>query len=282
LKLNSFQVGDVRIGSGNLFLIAGPCVIESEEHAIRMAEIIKGVARALGLPFIFKASYDKANRTSIRSFRGPGIKEGLRILKKIKSDLNIPVLTDVHDTGDVGKVAEAVDILQIPAFLSRQTDLVVAAALSGRAVNIKKGQFMSPWDMRHVVEKCRDAGNTQVFLTERGSSFGYNNLVVDMRSLAIMRNYAPVVFDATHSVQLPSAQADDKGPTVSGGQPEFIPVLARAAVAAGADGVFMEVHDNPKQAKSDGANALESTNLRGLLKELLAIRKALDLLRATP
>jgi 2-dehydro-3-deoxyphosphooctonate aldolase (KDO 8-P synthase) len=282
LKLNSFQVGDVRIGSGNLFLIAGPCVIESEEHAIRMAEIIKGVARALGFPFIFKASYDKANRTSIRSFRGPGIKEGLRILKKIKNDLSIPVLTDVHETADVGKVAEVVDVLQIPAFLSRQTDLVVAAALSGRAVNIKKGQFMSPWDMRHVVEKCRDAGNTQVFLTERGSSFGYNNLVVDMRSLAIMRNYAPVVFDATHSVQLPSAQAEDKGPAVSGGQPEFIPVLARAAVAAGADGVFMEVHDNPKEAKSDGANALESTNLRGLLKELLAIRKALDIARATP
>jgi 2-dehydro-3-deoxyphosphooctonate aldolase (KDO 8-P synthase) len=282
LKLNSFQVGDVRVGSGNLFLIAGPCVIESEEHAMRMAEIIKGVARALGFPFIFKASYDKANRTSIRSFRGPGIKEGLRILKKIKNDLNIPVLTDVHDVADVGKVAEVVDVLQIPAFLSRQTDLVVAAALSGRAVNIKKGQFMSPWDMRHVVEKCRDAGNTQVFLTERGSSFGYNNLVVDMRSLAIMRNYAPVVFDATHSVQLPSAQADEKGPTVSGGQPEFIPVLARAAVAAGVDGVFMEVHDNPKEAKSDGANALESTHLRGVLKELLALRNALDLARATP
>jgi 2-dehydro-3-deoxyphosphooctonate aldolase (KDO 8-P synthase) len=282
LKLNSFQVGDVRVGSGSLFLIAGPCVIESEEHAIRMAEIIKGVARALEFPFIFKASYDKANRTSIRSFRGPGIKEGLRILKKIKNDLNIPVLTDVHDVADVGQVAEVVDVLQIPAFLSRQTDLVVAAALSGRAVNIKKGQFMSPWDMRHVVEKCRDAGNTQVFLTERGSSFGYNNLVVDMRSLAIMRNYAPVVFDATHSVQLPSAQADEKGPTVSGGQPEFIPVLARAAVAAGADGVFMEVHDNPKEAKSDGANALESTHLRGVLKELLALRNALDLARATP
>jgi 2-dehydro-3-deoxyphosphooctonate aldolase (KDO 8-P synthase) len=282
LKLNSFQVGDVRVGSGNFFLIAGPCVIESEEHAIRMAEIVKGVARALGFPFIFKASYDKANRTSIRSFRGPGIKEGLRILKKIKNDLNIPVLTDVHDVADVGKVAEVVDVLQIPAFLSRQTDLVVAAALSGRAVNIKKGQFMSPWDMRHVVEKCRDAGNTQVFLTERGSSFGYNNLVVDMRSLAIMRNYAPVVFDATHSVQLPSAQADEKGPTVSGGQPEFIPVLARAAVAAGVDGVFMEVHDNPKEAKSDGANALESTHLRGVLKELLALRNALDLARATP
>jgi 2-dehydro-3-deoxyphosphooctonate aldolase (KDO 8-P synthase) len=282
LKLNSFQVGDVRVGSGSLFLIAGPCVIESEEHAIRMAEIIKGVARALEFPFIFKASYDKANRTSIRSFRGPGIKEGLRILKKIKNELNIPVLTDVHDVADVGKVAEAVDVLQIPAFLSRQTDLVVAAALSGRAVNIKKGQFMSPWDMRHVVEKCRDAGNTQVFLTERGSSFGYNNLVVDMRSLAIMRKYAPVVFDATHSVQLPSAQADDKNPAVSGGQPEFIPVLARAAVAAGVDGVFMEVHDNPKEAKSDGANALESTNLRGVLKELLAMRKALDVARATP
>jgi 2-dehydro-3-deoxyphosphooctonate aldolase (KDO 8-P synthase) len=280
--ISSFQVGDVRIGSGNLFLIAGPCVIESEEHAIRMAEIIKGVARALEFPFIFKASYDKANRTSIRSFRGPGIKEGLRVLKKIKSELNIPVLTDVHEVADVGKVAEAVDVLQIPAFLSRQTDLVVAAALSGRAVNIKKGQFMSPWDMRHVVEKCRDAGNTQVFLTERGSSFGYNNLVVDMRSLAIMRKYAPVVFDATHSVQLPSAQADDKSPTVSGGQPEFIPVLARAAVAAGVDGVFMEVHDNPKEAKSDGANALESTTLRGVLKELLAVRKALDIARARP
>jgi len=257
-------------------------VIESEEHAIRMAEIIKGVARSLDLPIIFKASYDKANRTSIRSFRGPGIKEGLRILKKIKRELSIPVLTDVHETADVGRVAEAVDVLQIPAFLSRQTDLVVAAALSGRAVNIKKGQFMSPWDMRHVVEKCRDAGNSQVFLTERGSSFGYNNLVVDMRSLAIMRKFAPVVFDATHSVQLPSAQADDKGPAVSGGQPEFIPVLARAAVAAGVDGVFMEVHDNPKEAKSDGANALESTHLRAVLKELLALKNALDVARATP
>ena len=278
----SFQVGDVRIGAGNLFLIAGPCVIESEEHAVRMAEIIKGVTRALGLPFIFKASYDKANRTSIRSFRGPGIKEGLRILRKIKEEVQVPVLTDVHDTGDVAKVAEVVDILQIPAFLCRQTDLIVAAALSGRAVNIKKGQFVSPWDMRHAVEKCREAGNTQVFLTERGSSFGYGNLVVDMRSLTIMRKFAPVVFDATHSVQLPSAQADDRGSAVSGGQPEFIPVLARAAVAAGVDGVFLEVHDNPKEAKSDGANALESTKLREVLKELLAVRQALDVARATP
>jgi 2-dehydro-3-deoxyphosphooctonate aldolase (KDO 8-P synthase) len=282
LLISSFQVGDVRIGSGNLFLIAGPCVIESEEHAIRMAEIIKGVTRALGFPLIFKASYDKANRTSIRSFRGPGIKEGLRILKKIKDEIQVPVLTDVHEVADVARVAEAVDVLQIPAFLCRQTDLVVAAALSGRAVNIKKGQFVSPWDMRHAVEKCREAGNTQVFLTERGSSFGYNNLVVDMRSLSIMRKFAPVVFDATHSVQLPSAQADDRGPTVSGGQPEFIPVLARAAVAAGVDGIFLEVHDNPKVAKSDGANALESTKLREVLKELLAVRSALDVAHATP
>jgi 2-dehydro-3-deoxyphosphooctonate aldolase (KDO 8-P synthase) len=249
---------------------------------MRMAEIIRGVARSLEFPLIFKASYDKANRTSIRSFRGPGLKEGLRVLQRIKDQLGLPVLTDVHETADVGKVAEVVDVLQIPAFLSRQTDLVVAAALSGRAVNIKKGQFVAPWDMRHAVEKCRDAGNTSVFLTERGASFGYNNLVVDMRSLAIMRRFAPVVFDATHSVQLPSAQADDKSPTVSGGQPEFIPVLARAAVAAGVDGVFLEVHDNPKEAKSDGANALDSTKLRGLLKELLAVRKALDLVNATP
>ena len=280
--ISSFQVGDVQIGSGNLFLIAGPCVIESEEHAIRMAEIIKGVTKALGFPFIFKASYDKANRTSIRSYRGPGIKEGLRILRKIKDEIHLPILTDVHEVADVAKVAEVADVLQIPAFLCRQTDLVVAAALSGRAVNIKKGQFVSPWDMRHAVEKCREAGNTQVFLTERGSSFGYNNLVVDMRSLAIMRKFAPVVFDATHSVQLPSAQADDGTAAVSGGQPEFIPVLARAAVAAGVDGVFLEVHDNPKVAKSDGGNALESIKLREVLKELLVLRKALDVAKATP
>jgi 2-dehydro-3-deoxyphosphooctonate aldolase (KDO 8-P synthase) len=278
----SFQVGDIHIGSGDLFLIAGPCVIESEEHAIRMAEIIKGVTRSLNFPFIFKASYDKANRTSIRSFRGPGLKEGMRILRKIKDEIHIPILTDVHEAADVPEVAKIADVLQIPAFLSRQTDLVVAAALSGRAVNLKKGQFMAPWDMKHVVEKCRDAGNTRVFLTERGASFGYNNLVVDMRSLAIMRKSAPVVFDATHSVQLPSAEADGDGQAKSGGQPEFIPLLARAAVAAGVDGVFMEVHDNPKDAKSDGANALESTKLRGVLKELLAIKRALAEAHATP
>jgi 2-dehydro-3-deoxyphosphooctonate aldolase (KDO 8-P synthase) len=279
----SFQIDNVRIGSGDLFLIAGPCVIESEEHALRMAEIIKGVVRSLNIPFIFKASYDKANRTSIRSYRGPGIKEGLRILRKVKEEVHIPVLTDVHQAADVAEVAAVVDVLQIPAFLCRQTDLIVAAALSGRPVNIKKGQFVSPWDMKHAVEKCRDAGNSEVFVTERGSSFGYNNLVVDMRSLAIMRKFAPVVFDATHSVQLPSASyGDGDGHAVSGGQPEFIPVLARAAVAAGVDGIFMEVHDNPREAKSDGANALDSRNLRAVLKELLAVRSALDVAHATP
>jgi len=246
-----------------------------------MAEVIKGITRSLNVPFIFKASYDKANRTSMRSFRGPGLVEGLRILKRVKDEVHVPVLTDVHEVKDVAKVAEVVDVLQIPAFLCRQTDLIVAAGMTERVVNIKKGQFVSPWDMRHAVEKCRAAGNDRVFVTERGSSFGYNNLVVDMRSLAIMRKFAPVVFDATHSVQLPSASADGDH-AVSGGQPEFIPLLARAAVAAGVDGVFMEVHDNPKEAKSDGANALESTKLREVLKELMAVRKALTSAHVTP
>ena len=277
----SFQVADIRMGSGNLLLIAGPCVIESEAHALFMAEVIKGVTRSLNFPFIFKASYDKANRTSIRSYRGPGLAEGLRILKKVKDEVHIPVLTDVHETKDVPKVAEVVDVLQIPAFLCRQTDLIVAAAMSERVVNIKKGQFASPWDMRQAVEKCRTAGNDKVFVTERGASFGYNNLVVDMRSLPIMRKFTPVVFDATHSVQLPSASTDGDH-AVSGGQPEFIPVLARAAVAAGVDGVFLEVHDKPKEAKSDGANALESTNLRAVLKELLAVHGALASVHNTP
>src|SRR5438477_7973070 len=277
----SFQIEGINVGSGGLFLIAGPCVIESEKHALFMAEVIKGVTRSLNLPFIFKASYDKANRTSIRSFRGPGLAEGLRILKKVKDEVHVPVLTDVHEAIDVPKVAEVVDVLQIPAFLCRQTDLIVAAGMTERVVNIKKGQFVSPWDMRHAIEKCRASGNDRVFVTERGSSFGYNNLVVDMRSLAIMRKFVPVVFDATHSVQLPSASGDGDHP-VSGGQPEFIPLLARAAVAAGIDGLFMEVHDNPKEAKSDGANALESTKLRGVLKELLAVQNALAGAHATP
>lgn len=269
----SFQVGNVEIGGDQLFLIAGPCVIESEEHALKMAECINGVARALKVPYIFKASYDKANRTSIQSFRGLGISEGLRILRKVADTVHVPVLTDVHEAVDVQRAAEVADVLQIPAFLCRQTDLLVAAAKSGRAVNIKKGQFVSPWDMRHAVAKVREAGNDNVFLTERGASFGYNNLVVDMRSLPIMREFAPVVFDATHSVQMPSAASAD-GTAVSGGQPQFIPMLSRAAVAAGLDGIFMEVHDDPAQAKSDGANALDLKLLRGVLNQLLAVDKA--------
>ena len=269
----SFQLENFTIGGGSLFLIAGPCVIESEDHAIKMAECIAGVCRAMGVAFIFKASYDKANRTSLSSFRGPGMKEGLRILRKIKGTVHVPVLTDVHDAHDVAEVAESVDMLQIPAFLCRQTDLLVAAAKTGKAVNIKKGQFVAPLDMKHAVAKVRESGNEQVVLTERGSSFGYNNLVVDMRSLSIMRQFAPVVFDATHSVQLPSS-SNGEGATVSGGQPEFIPILSRAAVAAGVDGVFMEVHDNPAEAKSDGANALDLKWLRPVLTELVAVHKA--------
>jgi 2-dehydro-3-deoxyphosphooctonate aldolase (KDO 8-P synthase) len=269
----SFHIGNVSIGSGELFFIAGPCVIESEAHALKMAESIASICRDLGLPYIFKASYDKANRTSLKSFRGPGIVEGLRILHKIQQTMKVPVLTDVHEAADLPRVAEVADVIQIPAFLCRQTDLLVAAGKSGRTVNIKKGQFMSPWDMRHAVEKVRSAGGERVFLTERGASFGYNNLVVDMRSLAIMREFAPVVFDATHSVQLPSAGGGD-GTAVSGGQPQYIPVLSRAAVAAGVDGVFMEVHDNPAMALSDGANALPLDKLRGLLEQLIAVQKA--------
>ncbi len=278
-----FQVDDVTIGGGALFLIAGPCVIESEAHALRMAEAVAVVAREKKLPYIFKASYDKANRTSIRSFRGPGLEEGLRILRKVREMLQVPVLTDVHEAGDLPRVAEAVDVLQIPAFLCRQTDLLVAAGKSGRAVNIKKGQFVSPWDMRHAVEKIREAGGERVFLTERGASFGYNNLVVDMRSLAIMRQFAPVVFDATHSVQLPSA-GDTNGDSTgvqSGGQPEFIPLLARAAVAAGVDGVFLEVHDDPVHAKSDGANALDLKLLPDVVDQLIAVHSAVQQTRAT-
>jgi 2-dehydro-3-deoxyphosphooctonate aldolase (KDO 8-P synthase) len=272
--VNPFKVGKIEIGGPELFLIAGPCVVESEKHALKMAECVAGVAKALRIPYIFKASYDKANRTSLKSFRGPGLSEGVRILRKVRETVHVPVLTDVHEAVDVQRVAEAVDILQIPAFLCRQTDLLIAAAKSGVAVNIKKGQFVSPWDMRHAVEKVRDSGNERVFVTERGSSFGYNNLVVDMRSLAIMREFAPVVFDATHSVQLPSAGTD--GRAVSGGQPQFIPVLARAAVAAGVDGVFMEVHDNPKEAKSDGPNALDLKKLRAVLTQLETVRKAIS------
>jgi 2-dehydro-3-deoxyphosphooctonate aldolase (KDO 8-P synthase) len=257
------------VGEGQLFLIAGPCVIESESHALKMALAIQRVTGDLGVPFIFKASYDKANRTSVKSFRGPGLKEGVRILGKAAKETGLPVLTDVHEAGHCEAVAEAVDVLQIPAFLCRQTDLLVAAGKTGRAVNIKKGQFVAPWDMEHPVEKVRSTGNERVFLTERGACFGYNTLVVDYRSLPVMRQMAPVVFDGTHSVQQPSAAGG-----VSGGQPQFIPLLARAAVAAGIDGLFLEVHDDPANAKSDGANALDLKLLKPLLEKLLAIHEA--------
>jgi 2-dehydro-3-deoxyphosphooctonate aldolase (KDO 8-P synthase) len=264
-----FSVQSVTIGGPELFLIAGPCVIESEEHALFMATSIAAICRELGVPYIFKASYDKANRTSIGSYRGPGITEGLHILRKVREEVKVPVLTDVHDAAQAAAVGEVVDVLQIPAFLCRQTDLLIAAAHTGRAVNVKKGQFVAPEDMRHAVAKIRESGNDRISLTERGASFGYHNLVVDMRSFPIMREYAPVIFDATHSVQLPSQGAQ------SGGQPQFIPVLSRAAVAAGIDGIFMEVHDNPAQAKSDGANALPLASLKATLEQLLAIHRVL-------
>ena len=266
---HEFEIGPVHVGAGRLFLIAGPCVIESESHVRTMADAIQRITSDLGVPYIFKASYDKANRTSLSSFRGPGLKEGVAILRRLAESTGLPVLTDVHEPAHCAIAAEGVDVLQIPAFLCRQTDLLVAAAKTGRAVNVKKGQFVAPWDMRHAVEKITQSGNSRVFLTERGTTFGYNNLVVDMRSLPVMRALAPVVFDGTHSVQTPSAANG-----VSGGQPEFIPLLARAAVAAGIDGLFLEVHDNPAQAKSDGANALDLKNLKPLLEKLLAIHAA--------
>lgn len=234
-----------------------------------MADALQRVTSDLSIPFIFKASFDKANRTSLESFRGPGLGEGVRILRALREATGLPILTDVHESAQCAAVAEAVDVLQIPAFLCRQTDLLIAAARTGCAINVKKGQFVAPVDMRYTVAKITGSGNSRVFLTERGASFGYNNLVVDMRSLAIMRTIAPVVFDGTHSVQTPSAVNG-----VSGGNPEFIPLLARAAVAAGVDGLFLEVHDDPANAKSDGANALNLRDLRPLLEMLLAIQAA--------
>jgi 2-dehydro-3-deoxyphosphooctonate aldolase (KDO 8-P synthase) len=270
---SSFPLGKVTVGGSKLFLIAGPCVIESETHARGLADSIQRITSDLGVPYIFKASYDKANRTSIHSFRGPGLAEGCRILRAIGESHGLPVLTDIHTPEQCKAASEALGpveaMLQIPAFLCRQTDLLIAAAETGRAINVKKGQFVAPPDMRHAVEKLRESGNNRVSLTERGASFGYNNLVVDMRGLPVMREFAPVIFDGTHSVQTPSA-----GKGVSGGQPEFIPVLARAAVAAGIDGVFLEVHDNPAEAKSDGANALHLNKLKGVLETLLAVHAA--------
>ena len=245
-------------------MIAGPCVIESEAHARMMAERVAQIAADAGVPYVFKASFDKANRSSVNAFRGPGLKEGLRILGKIKSDLKLTVLTDIHESSQAAPASEVVDILQIPAFLARQTELLLAAGKTGRIVNVKKAQFLSPWDMGNVAEKVASTGNTKIILTERGASFGYQNLVVDMRSFPVMQKTGyPVVFDVTHSIQLPGGQGH-----ASGGQPEFIEPLARAGVAAGVDGIFLETHDNPAAALSDGANALPLAQLPALLAKL--------------
>jgi 2-dehydro-3-deoxyphosphooctonate aldolase (KDO 8-P synthase) len=262
---HSLQVGKLTLGGGHpLFLIAGPCVIESERHAMKMAGALSAAARRLRIPFIFKASYDKANRTSLASYRGRGMEQGLEILARIKQKFGVPILTDVHEVAQVAPAARVCDIIQIPAFLSRQTDLLLEAGRSGAAVNIKKGQFLSPWDLRHAIEKVRSTGNARVLVTERGTTFGYNNLVVDMRSLVVMKEFGvPVVLDVTHSLQLPGGEGNR-----SGGQPQFIAALARAGVAAGADGIFMEIHERPSRALSDGANALSLRRFSPLAREL--------------
>ncbi len=268
--LRSIPIGAFRIGAREpLVLIAGPCVIESEGHAMKMAERLVKIAARAKIPLIFKASYDKANRSSVGSFRGPGLAGGLEILRKIKARFRVPVLTDVHEPGQARAAAEVCDVLQVPAFVSRETDLLTAAGETGRVVNLKKGQFLSPWEMVNAVEKVKSTGNNQVTITERGVSFGYNNLVVDMRSFPILaKSGCPVVFDVTHSVQLPGGQGDS-----SGGQPEFIEPLARAGTAVGVDGIFLEVHDHPERALSDGSNALRLDRLPDLLAKLTPIAK---------
>lgn len=265
------MAGAVPLGGGApLALIAGPCVIESEAHATFIAESLAKIAARCGVPLIFKASYDKANRTSLTSFRGPGIEEGLNVLAAIKKRVGVPILTDIHEANQAAPVAEVADVLQIPAFLSRQTDLIVAAAKTGRTVNLKKGQFLSPADMKHAIAKVVESGNSQVFVTERGFTFGYNNLVVDMRAFPMLRSLGyPVVYDATHSLQLPGG-----GNGVTAGQAEYIEPLASAAVAAGIDGLFIEVHDHPPRAKSDAQNALPLERVEPLLRRLLRIHDA--------
>ena len=268
VKLNHFSIGNPH----PLVLIAGPCVIETYDIAINIAESLKKITDELGMPFIFKASYDKANRTSIHSFRGPGRTDGLRILEQIKTRLDIPVISDVHSVEDVAPAADVLDVIQIPAFLCRQTDLIIAVAQTGKIVNIKKGQFLAPWDMTNTTEKAASTGNRNIIIMERGNMFGYNNLVVDFRGIRIMQEKTgfPVIFDATHSVQLPGGSG-----TSSGGQREYAPVLARAAVAAGADGVFMEVHTDPDNALCDGPNSLGLDTVKDLLVSLQAIREVM-------
>ena len=265
------KINDKVIFGGHkpLVLIAGPCVIESPSGALKIAEAIKRITSKLHVPFVFKASFDKANRTSIHSFRGPGLYEGLKVLSQVKAKLGVPILSDVHDVDQARMAGEILDIIQIPAFLCRQTDLIVAAAKTGKTVNVKKGQFMAPWDVKGIVQKMQEAGNHKLLLTERGVSFGYNNLVSDFRSLPIMRSWGyPVVFDATHSVQKPGGLGN-----VSGGESQYIPLLSRCAVAAGVDAIFLEVHPNPARALSDGPNTLPLKNLENLLKDLIAIDK---------
>jgi 2-dehydro-3-deoxyphosphooctonate aldolase (KDO 8-P synthase) len=263
------QVGGTSIGGGPLVLIAGPCVIESESHAVDTALAVRDIARAAGVPAIFKVSFDKANRTSVTSYRGPGLAEGLRILARVRERAGIPILTDIHEPSQAAPVAEVVDVLQIPAFLSRQTDLLLAAAGTRRAINIKKGQFLAPLDMRHAIAKVASTGNSRIIVTERGVSFGYNNLVVDMRAFPILRSLGyPVVYDVTHSLQLPGG-----GEGVTAGQAEFIEPMASAGVAAGGDGVFMEVHEEPPRARSDAQNALRLDLLAALLTRLVRIHQ---------
>lgn len=270
-KTHIIKLGTIEMGGGKLFLIAGPCVIENEKSAVRHAKAIQKITNRLKLPLIYKSSYDKANRSSGSSFRGLGIEQGLKILKQVKKETGLPVLTDVHSAEDAEKSGATVDVLQIPAFLCRQTDILLAAAKTGKVVNVKKGQFLAPWDMKNVVDKILSGGNKNILLTERGTSFGYNTLVSDFRAIPIMKSFGfPVVFDATHSVQQPGGKG-----TSTGGERQYVPLLAQASIVAGADGVFMEVHENPDKAPSDGPNMVPLDSLEKLLERLLKIKSVL-------
>ncbi len=268
----TIRIGNVKIGAGNpVALIAGPCVIESASSALRHAKALNNITRKLNIPFIYKSSFDKANRTSIRSYRGPGIEKGLKILDRVKSEIKVPIVSDVHSVEDVKKASKILDIIQIPAFLSRQTDLITQAACTGKVINIKKGQFLAPWDVKHIIEKIEAAGNKNILLTERGTSFGYNTLVSDFRSILIMKKYGyPVIFDATHSVQAPGGRGGS-----SGGDREFVEPLAMAAVTCGVDAVFLEVHEDPDSALSDGPNMLPLNKVEPFLKKLIRLQEAI-------
>lgn len=270
MKVNEVRIGKIRMGAGHpLVLIAGPCVIESEASALRHAERLKIIAGKAGIPFIYKASFDKANRTSLNSYRGPGIEKGLKILGRVKKELKVPVISDVHSVEEIKRASSVLDVLQIPAFLSRQTDIIVKAAATGKPINIKKGQFLAPWDVKHIIEKAESTGNKNIMITERGTSFGYNTLVSDFRSIIIMKKFGyPIVFDATHSVQAPGGRGDK-----SGGDREYVEPLAMAAVVCGADAIFIEVHEDPDSASSDGPNMLPLGRVEGFIKKLKELEK---------